>query len=518
MKTKKTHYLVLSTLFLLGIGSTNIKAQNINTIAGNGLSAYNIGDGGPATNAKLNNPRGIAVDASGNLYIASAGNYRIRKVTTDGNIDVFAGNGPGTYTDGVQATQTALFAPNSVAVDAAGNVYIVDYGNNAIRKVTPDGIIHTVAGIGTSGFSGDGGPAINAELDNPNGVIVDAIGNLYIIDHSNNRIRKVTTDGIINTFAGTALAGFDGDGGPATSAKLNSPRGVTVDAAGNVYIADFSNNRIRKVTTDGIIHTIAGQQLGGYTGDGGPAINAKLDAPMGIAVDAAGNIYIASYSNDCIRKITTDGVINTIAGTGISGFSGDGGPAINAELHNPVGIALDAADNIYIIDHGNNRIRMVDGGCISTSVTQNGAVLTSNASSATYQWLNCNNGYSEISGETNQIFTATSNGSYAVEVTGNSCIDTSYCFNVTSLGINTLTEPSYKLYPNPVNNELTIENPGNINKVEIYNVTGQLLETVNPMESKVIKVNLTNFVQAVYFVKIHTTNNSQVDIRKIVKE
>ena len=293
-------------------------------------------DGGPAVEAELYNPAGVAVDGAGNLYIADASNNGIRKVDSTGTITTIAGTGElGFSGDGGPAVEAELYDPAGVAVDSAGNLYIADSGNQRIRKVDLTGTITTIAGTGEFGFSGDGGPAVEAELHSPRGVAVDSAGNLYIADSRNRRIRKVDSTGTITTIAGTGEFGFSGDGGPAVEAELRSPRGVAVDSAGNVYIADSGNRRIRKVDSTGTITTIAGTGEFGFSGDGGPAVEAELRSPYGVAVDSAGNVYIADVIDQRIRKVDSTGTITTIAGTGEFGFSGDGGPAVEAELRRP---------------------------------------------------------------------------------------------------------------------------------------------------------------------------------------
>ena len=340
------------------LNSPLVKAQPISTIAGNGTAGYS-GDAGAATSAMLNYPLGVAVDAAGNVYISDYSNQMIRKVNTSGIISAFAGtagtNGSGG--DGGPATSAMLNNPNGVAVDAAGNVYVADVGNNKIRKInTSTGIINTFAGNGTNGFSGDGGPATSAMLNYPIAVAVDAAGNVYITD--NYRIRKINTSGIISTFAGTGGGGYNGDNISATSANLNNPAGVAVDAAGNVYIADESNQRIRIVNTSGIISTFAGTGTQGWGGDG-VATSIQLNYPAGIAVDAAGNLYITDQGTHRIRKVNTSGMISTIAGNGSGAFSGDGGPATSASINNPYGVAVDGTGNVYIADQNNQRVRKV---------------------------------------------------------------------------------------------------------------------------------------------------------------
>ena len=267
-------------------------------------------------------------------------------------VTTIAGDG----TSGFGADGPALAAPLNpagIAVDAAGNVYIAD--DNLVRKIS-GGVITTVAGNGSYGFSGDGGPATSAQLLNPHGLAVDSAGNLYIADTLNLRIRKVS-NGVITTIAGNGTYGSDGDGGPATSAQLNMPYGIAVDTAGNIYIADESNNRIRKVSK-GVITTVAGNGAFGYSGDGGPATAAQLNWPRGVAVDAAGNLYIADTESNRIRKVS-NGVITTVAGNGTRDFDKDKVPATTAPLNWPQSVTVDKAGNVYIADSFNNRVRKV---------------------------------------------------------------------------------------------------------------------------------------------------------------
>jgi sugar lactone lactonase YvrE len=333
----------------------------IYSIAGNGIEKSS-GDGGPADSAGLAHPDGVAVDAVGNIYISDIYGQRIRKVNTSGIISTIAGgNGHGGFSgDGGPATSAQLNDPGGLALDGAGNIYIVDNGNNRIRKVNTNGIISTVAGGGSKGL-GDGGPADSAQLSNPTGITLDGAGNLYIADFGDNLVRKVSIKGIISTVAGGGNKGL-GDGGSADSAILYDPSGVAVDASGNIYIASAYGNRIRKVNTSGIISTIAGDgnpSNPGYSGDGGPAINAELSAPLDVKVDGSGNIYIADANNYCIRKINTSGIISTYAGNGIGGYSGEGGLATDAKIGYIPAIALDSYGNLYIADIDFNRVQVV---------------------------------------------------------------------------------------------------------------------------------------------------------------
>lgn len=332
----------------------------INTVAGTGIDGFS-GDGGTAASAELNNPGGVAVDSTGNLYIADSSNHRVRKVDASGKISTIAGIGTGGYSgDGGPATSAQLNNPYRLTLDSVGNLYIVDYSNDCIRKVDVSGNISTVAGGRGNGYSGDGGPATSAKLSYPDGVAVDSSGNLYIADKGNHRIRKVDTSGTISTVAGTGVYGFSGDGGDATLAQLYYPNGVAVDGSGNLYISDKDNHRIRKIDVTGKISTIAG--VGGepnYWGDGVPATSAYFNLPIGIAVDSGGNVYIVDSSNFRIRKIDTSGIISTIAGTGRYGYSGDGGPATSADLHRPYEVAVDSSGNLYIAEVFSHRIRKI---------------------------------------------------------------------------------------------------------------------------------------------------------------
>ncbi len=370
------------------------QAQNIYTFAGNGIQGFS-GDGSAATLAQLSNPTRVAVDASNNVYFGESSNNRVRMVNSLGIISTVAGNGIAGYSgDGGLATLAQIKNPQGVAIDGSGNIYIAEPQNHRIRKVNSAGIISTYAGTGSSGFSGDGGTAALAQINSPYGIAVDASGNLYIGDAGNHRVRMVNTSGIISTFAGNGVLGFNGDGGAATLAQLKGPSGIAIDAFGNVYIADEGNHRIRKVNSSGIISTVAGTTVSGYSGDGGMAIQAKLNYPEGVAVDAAGNLYIADLGNYVIRKVNVSGIISTYAGTGVSGYSGDGGPANTCQFKNPNGVATDANGNLYITDMLNHRVRRIcNGNCSASSVLffeneQNQITIYPNPSSSTFYLTN----------------------------------------------------------------------------------------------------------------------------------
>ncbi len=336
----------------------------ITTIAGTGERGYS-GDNGPGTTAKLSSPTGTVVDSAGNVFIAEAGNQRIRKISVQtGIITTFAGTGGYGYSgDNGPATSATFRNPRSVALDSNGNLFISDTNNNVVRKVSAGtGIITTVAGTGTKGYSGDNGPATSAMLSVPDGIAVDAAENLYIADNRNSRIRKVSAaTGIITTVAGISDLGYSGDGGIATSAMLCWPEGVAIDSAGNIFIADSSNYRVRKISAaTGLITTVAGTGVRGYSGDYSIATAALLDHPESVLLDSAGNLFIGDMSNDRIRKVdAATGIITTVAGKGVNAGIGDDGPATAAMLRGPTGLFIDAARNIIFADSSDNRVRKI---------------------------------------------------------------------------------------------------------------------------------------------------------------
>lgn len=343
-----------SPILIYAIGSGAI----ITTVAG--TTAGFSGDDGPAIAAQLNQPSGVGVDGLGNIYIADQANHRLRKViVATGIITTVAGTTWGFSGDNGPAIAAQLDSPVDVAADNAGNIYIADYNNHRIRKIfIATDIITTVAGT-TSGLSGDNGLATAAQLNQPSGVAVDGAGNIFIADYENHRIRKVITPtGIITTVAGTTF-GFSGDNGPATAAQLDRPVRVILDGLGNLYIADQNNHRVRKIiAATGIITTIAGTTPG-FSGDNGLATAAQLSFPTGLAFDSAGDLYIADTGNSRIRKVVmTSGIITTVVGT-TAGFSGDNGPATLAQLSVPSGVVFNAMGDLFIADQNNNRIRKV---------------------------------------------------------------------------------------------------------------------------------------------------------------
>ncbi len=342
--------------------------HTIQSVAGSGSASY-AGDGGQATDASLDQPYGSAVDARGDLFIVDAGDNVIREVSPSGVITTVAGDGVAGFSgDGGPATRAELSDPTAVAVDSAGDLYIADFGNNRVRMVSPSGVITTIAGNGTFGDSGDNGPATAAAISGPAGIAVDAAGDVFLTDPFHGLVRKVSPSGVITTVAGGGEPGVLGDGGPATDATLTDPEGIAVDAFGDLFIADFGASRIREVNNVGIITTVAGSGIAGYAGDGGPAAagSAQLNLPSGVAVDAAGNLFIADTFNRVIRGVAPDGAISTVAGNGAPIYFGDGGPALDASFDSPASVATDSAGDLFIADPAEGRIRRVANGITVT--------------------------------------------------------------------------------------------------------------------------------------------------------
>ncbi len=388
----------------------------ITTIAGDGASGGPLSAPGPATSVALDRPSAVVVSSSGDVYVADSSANEVLELSPSGRLSVFAGTGVAGFSGaGGPATQAELSFPTALALSSNGDLYIADSGNNRIRMVSPSGVITTVAGTGVAGFSGDGGPAPQAELSFPTAIALSSTGALLIADGGNRRVREVSLTGTITTVAGNGTLGLSGDGGPATQAGLSEPLGVAagpggiyvadawndvvrrilpsgvietvagaadglqfpvavaLNAAGDIFVADWSN-RVIEVTPSGAARTVAGTGVAGFSGDGGPAVKAELDRPSGLAVAPNGDLYIADSGNNRVRMVSPNGIITTIAGTGVAGFSGDGGPAVKAELNDPEGLAIGPGGGLYIADSHNQRIREVlPGGAIRT-VAGNGEV------------------------------------------------------------------------------------------------------------------------------------------------
>jgi len=429
--------------------------------------------------------------------------------TTAQTINTFAGTGTGSYNgDGIQATTADIYNPSGVYVDAFGNLFFADQSNNRIREVNTSGTITTVAGVGVGSFSGDGGQATAAEISSPQGVFIDKYGNLFFTDFFNNRVREVNTSGVIKTIAGNGFTNFSGDGGPATAAELNGPSDVVTDSAGNIYIADEAYSHIRIVNTSGIINTFAGNGTNGYSGDGGPATAAEIHGPSGVRIDAAQNIYIADLQNDVIRKVNTSGIISTIAGIGeVAGFSGDGGQATAAELSSPTGLSFDGSGNMYIADE--YRIRMINTSGIITSVAGTG--------SSGYG----GDGGPATSAEIDYAFAVASDahGDFWLGDVFNNRVRKITVPVSTGLNNETYFNNGINLYPNPNNGQFEIELSGVNDKssLEIYNLLGEIVlkATLNSYSNR---LDLSKEASGIYIYKILSVTGQLIGSGKFIIE
>jgi len=575
--------IVLSTL-------CNAQTGIIITVCGTG-TAGSTGDGGAATAAEINLPHGIAADRSGNFFINDQSNSKIRKIDVAGVITDVCGTGvTGFSGDGGPATAAELNIPYKAAIDNFGNLVVSDNHNNRIRIVNAAGIITTMAGTGGAGYSGDGGPATAAELNSPSAPAFDSANNLYFPDDLNQRVRKVDyATGIISTICGTGVVGYSGDGGPATNAKVSYPNYIYVDSAQNIFFTDNGNHCIRKINTAGIITTVAGTGVAGYNGDGISATTAKLYYPGGITMDKAGNLYIADYYNNRVRMVDLSGIIHTIAGTGIPGYTGDGGAATAAEVNYPVDLSLDKSNNVLIADYQNQRIRKIVycnpttiGNLYGDSLICMGAPVNFSDSSTGGTWTS-KNGNATVSGTgivtgaargTDSILYTVYDGcsydtlfySVLVDSLPNSgtiigidsvCIDsviamidvqtggtwssynlgiatvsggvvqgistgvdtiyyskTSNCGTTsakkvvkvtdcsTGIGIVNLTDPAIKLVPDPAGNEVHIISGILIDHLEIMNLLGQRVYAGN-YNSKNVTIDLSKYPSGLYIVRVN---------------
>ncbi len=430
--------LLTATLLLI---SSYLHAQTINPFAGNHTAGY-TGNGMAATTATCYAPAGVAADTNGNIYFCEIGNSVVRKVNATGIISTVAGTGvQGFSGNGGPATAAQINQPTSVAIDDTGNIYFTDDGNNMIRKVNTAGIITTIAGTGTAGYFGDNGFAVNAELSQPSGVAIDRKGNIYIADVYNHAVRMIDTSGKIKTIAGDGTPGYSGNGTSAVIAQLKYPKGVAVDTFGNIFIVDQGNSTIRRINPAGIIIAFAGCDTAGYSGDGDYGYNAKLSGPTEVTIDKAGNVYIADFGNHVIRKVKPSGFISTYAGNGSSGYSGDGGNALSAQMAGPYGVAADKNGKLYITDEINNVVRVID---MTTGINE---------------------------------------------------------LNNNTAGL--------KLYPNPSDGKLTVEIPAIMSATDlmIVDITGRTIQARSIMPNdKTTTINISNLATGTYFMKMNTAN------------
>ncbi|MGZ3863279.1 MAG: NHL domain-containing protein [Bacteroidia bacterium] len=501
-------------------------SQIIRTFAGTGVGSY-TGDGGLAINATFSEPQGVMLDDTGNVYIVDEDDNVIRKISSLGMINTIIGSGLAGFSgDGGPAKFAKLTSPGGCAIDRKGNIYIADSYNHAIRKVNRSGIISTVAGHGTvGGYGGDGANGTSAYLNFPEMVAVDRIGNVYITDASNDRIRKLDTNGIITTIAGNGTPAYSGDGGLAINATLNYPMGIVVDTtSGVIYFSDANNNVVRKIDTNGIITTIAGNGLAGYSGNGGPATTAKLNNPQGITIDTAGTIYVSDGGNNVVRKIDTAGIIVTYAGTCVAGYSGDGGPAIFGKIFNPPGITVDVTGNLYIAEYYNARVRKVSfcPSPLNVSVSGTDSLCTGDSvtlkvnGASTYTW----SANADSSHLDSVVIKPVANTTYSVVGVDGTCyaIDSVLIIvNTCGANIGQEGEDVFKIYPNPATDVLNVECfQHHVGKIEISNILGEKISEAL-LHDDVVKLHIEDLTHGIYFATI-TSPGAAIHREKFIKQ
>lgn len=513
-------------IFLLILLPSTCFTQIITTIAGTGVGSY-TGDGGPAINATFSEPQCVMLDDTGNVYVVDEDDNVIRKINPAGIINTIIGSGMTGYSgDGGPARIAKINHPGGCAIDRKGNIFIADSYNHVIRKVNTAGIISTVAGHGTiSGYGGDGGPATVAYLNFPEMVAIDKKNNLYITDAGNNRVRKIDTSGIITTIAGTGLGAYAGDGGPADSAKLKYPTGIVVDTStGIIYIGDANNNAVRKIDAAGIITTFAGTGVMGYSGNGGPATAAKLNNPQGVTIDTAGTVYISDGGNNEIRKVNTAGIISAYAGAGVAGFSGDGGPAFLAKIYNPPEITVDVTGNLYIAEYFNSRVRKVSFCAVPLNMNIGGAFTVCPSDSTTLI----------ASGASNYTWSVNAGAALTASVSVKPAVSSTYsvigesgqCAAADSVTVNIISCSAgiagqvginFTMYPNPATNVVTVQT-GFIpdTQVEIYNSLGEKVFS-DIIKNKETTININSLSEGMYLVRF-LKNNSLFYQNTLVKQ
>ena len=514
------------------------QAQTITTYAGCCTGGGPVGDGGPATAAKLFDPISGTFDKYGNYYFVEglAGN-RIRKINTSNIITTICGTGISGFSgDNGPAPIANIHTPTSIVLDTTGNIFFVDEANNRVRRIDhTSGIITTICGNGSATSTGDGFPATAATLNNPADICFDKYGNLYIAEFSSARIRKITPSGVISHFAGVnGTPGYSGDGSRADTAKLGAVSGLAVDTSNNIYIADASNSRIFKVNTSGIITTYAGTSTGFlFNGDGIPATSANID-PVKIGFDQSGNLFIAENQNYRVRMIDGVGFIHTAAGTGISGFSGDNGPATAAQFRYPTGIAFDGCGNLYVPESANNRVRRIAYSANPTiTLTGSTSVVLGGTVTVTATISNAGSGYSINWYNKGILFSTT-----AVPVT--TYIKTAGTDSITAIiygcgssapsglhvvatdnshtGINSIRQGAGNmvLFPNPVTALLHINNTQPGSRYTLYEMTGRAVAS-GIFDKQDNEIDMNHMAHGVYLLQVISSDGVR-EVRKVVKE
>ena len=470
----------------------------LRTFAGGG--PHYPGDGLTADSVSMFRPSGIAFDRYGNLGISIGEDHRVAKVNTSGIFNTMAGNLTNLIAgEGGPATAAQVYQPWGVTVDNSGNIFVSEYSNHIIVKINNAGIASRYAGTGQQGFAGDGGPATAAKLFDPRGVVTDNAGNLFVTDHGNHRIRKIDAAGIISTVAGNATSGPGVDNVPATSTSLNYPMNINLDRYGNLYICDWGHNHIRMVDTLGIIRHIAGCNYHGFTGDGGPAVVACINSSYGICIDTSGNIYFSDADNFRVRMINNAGIINTYAGTGTSGYSGDLGPATAAQIAHPFDMKVGPDGAVYFIDGGNNVVRRIATDHTISTVTGN-SIAAFSGDGGPSSAASLNNPLQLAFDPWSNYFIADDDNNRIRKV-GN---------GVPSAVAPTPSSAQFALFPNPSAGNFTIYLPtpkDEIFNIRIIDATGRIVQSIPAITNRKISIT-TTLPSGTYIVTASTTTNT----------
>ena len=465
--------------------------QTVSTLAGSTQGFLN----GASANAQFNYPNALCVDSNGNVFVADIHNHVIRKISSQWVVTTFAGSSQG-YADGIGST-AQFNKPNGICIDKDGNLYVSDLDNFKIRKITSTGIVSTVAGSSQGNTDGIG---IAAQFDSPTGICVDTNGNLYVADLGNNTIRKISQSQNVSTLAGSTQGFLDGNG---IGARFYWPSAVCVDLVGNLFVTDRGNNKIRKITPSGLVTTIAGSSQG-YT-DGIGTI-AKFDFPTGICIDVAGDLYVCDQLNNRIRKVTQNGIVSTLVG---SSYGYLDGLFTSALLGWPKGVAIDDTGNVYVADGGNYKIRKINQCIVSVATTVSNSTISAIQNGAMYQWLECADNITIIPNATGQSYTGSIGGSYAVIVSNGTCVDTSECRPIYPLGIEQLEQSNaVSVFPNPNNGLFTLKIQEDA-QLEVKDIYSRLVMKMILLIGD-HKLDISSLSNGLYFLNVQDINSQQV--------
>lgn len=480
---------VLSVIFISI--SQFAHGQSVSTLAGSTQGFLN----GASAIAQFNYPTALCIDSNGNVFVADIHNHVIRKISSQGVVTTFAGSSQG-YADGI-GSAAQFNKPNGICIDKDGNLYVSDLDNFKIRKITSTGIVSTVAGSSQGNTDGIG---VAAQFDSPTGICVDTNGNLYVADLGNNTIRKITQSQTVSTLAGSTQGFLDGNG---IGARFYWPSAVCVDPVGNLFVTDRGNNKIRKITPSGLVTTIAGSSQGYSDGIG---TIAKFDFPTGICIDVAGDLYVCDQLNNRIRKVTQTGTVSTLVGSSHGYIDG---PLSSALLGWPKGVAIDDTGNVYVADGGNYKIRKLNQCIVSVATNVSNTTISAIQNGATYQWLECADNITIIPNATGQSYTGSIGGSYAVIVSNGTCVDTSECRPIYPLGtVHMEQSKEVSVFPNPNNGFFTLKIQADA-QVDVLDIFSRIVLKMTLLKGEQ-KLDFSSLSNGVYILNIQDKNNQHV--------